>query len=264
MRIGVFDSGVGGLTVVKELFKLVPGVEVFYFADTLNMPYGNKKKEEIIECASRIVKFLTLYSPDLIVSACGTVSSVLVDMDMSNYVIGVIHPSCCAASQVTKNGNIGVIATSFSIESRQYSKCLLGIDKKFRVFSESCPSLAGMIEDGDIRKEDSEIAKYISLHVKFLKKHDIDTLILGCTHYPVFKSLISSIFENVNIIDSGLETAKYVAKVLNDKFHDRILSEISGKNKLKIFVTKKRKNFILNASNIVGFDVSRDIVFVSL
>ena len=264
MRIGIFDSGIGGLTVVKELFKLVPGVEIFYFADTLNMPYGNKKKEEIMECASKIVRFLTLYNPELIISACGTVSSVLDDMHMSNKIIGVINSSCYAASEVTKNGNIGVIATSFSIESRQYSKCLLEIDKKFKVFSESCPSLAGIIEDGDIRKEDSEIVEYMNLHVKSLKEHNIDTLILGCTHYPVFKSLISKIFKGVSIVDSGLETAKYVAEILNDKFRDRVLSEISGKNKLKIFVTQKRENFVLNASNLVGFDVSRDVVFVCL
>ncbi|MBO6126752.1 MAG: glutamate racemase [Clostridia bacterium] len=258
MKIGVFDSGIGGLTFVKELFNLVSNVEVIYFADSLNMPYGNKSREYIINRAEIIIDFLKSKNSELIISACGTVSSVL--PDLQNYkncenIIGVVKSSCLKAAKITKNNNIGVIATELSIKEKYYEKILLDINKNFKVYPKSCPKLAEIIEHNNNNLSNKNL-DYIQSCVLYFAEKNIDTLILGCTHYPVVKKIISQILNNIKIIDSSIETAKFVSKILSKKNNYNFNY---NQKKIEIYTSKLTNEFILNASNILSCDLSENI-----
>ena len=208
--IGVFDSGVGGLTVARELFKSVPYEDIVYFGDVGRTPYGGRSKEIIIEFTRQDVAFLQEHHVKFIVCACNTASSVAleelresVDVPM----IGVIEPGARAAVERTKNGRIGVIGTNATIGSNAYARMIHDIDTKLKVFSLACPLFVPLAEEGYIDKE----ATYLIAKDYLRTMHDvkIDTLVLGCTHYPLLKTVIGEVMGNdVTLIDSGEETAR--------------------------------------------------------
>lgn len=253
MNIGIFDSGIGGLTVVRELFNIVSGCKIIYFADVGHMPYGNKKCEDIIKYTEKIVKFLKSKDVDIIVSACGTVSSLIPSMKENN-IIGVIEPSCISASKSSKNKKIGVIATSLAVKIGEYRRFLNSLDQKFEIFLSSCPNLASIIENSPENQEN--ISNYIELCISPIAEKNIDTLILGCTHYPLVKKVIEDKFPSLNIIDSSLETAKFIRSIINQKKTENL-----DKNRLLIYVSELRKKFIENASHIMNFDCSNIIKY---
>ena len=247
MKIGVFDSGIGGLTFVKELFNLVSNVEVVYFADTLHMPYGNKSKEYIINRAKFIIDFLKSKNSELIVSACGTVSSILPEFQNYENVIGVVKSSCLKASQITKNGNIGIIATELSIKEKYYEKILLNLNKKFNIYQRACPKLAEIIENNN--NLNNQDFSYIKSCVSVFAEKNIDTLILGCTHYPIVKKVIAKILRNIEIIDSSIETAKFVSKILKE----RESADFNyNQKKIDIYASNLTDEFKTNAINILS------------
>ena len=255
----MFDSGIGGLTFVKELFNLISNIEIIYFADSLNMPYGNKSREYIINRAKIIIDFLKSKNAELIIAACGTVSSVLPDLqNYKNYknIIGVVESSCLKASKISKNNNIGIIATELSIKEKYYEKKLLNINKNFNIYSKSCPRLAEIIEHNNNNNNNlnNKNFDYIKSCVLYFAEKNIDTLILGCTHYPVVKKIISQILNNIKIIDSSIETAKFVSKILNKKNNFNY-----NQKKIKIYTSKLTNEFIFNASNILSCDLSKNI-----
>ncbi len=217
--IGVFDSGVGGLTVVKELNRLLPNERIIYFGDTGRVPYGNKSKETIVHYSLQVAYFLMKKKIKMLVVACNTASSVSLPTLKRHFhipVIGVIDPGARAAIENTKLNKVGVIGTLGTVRSNAYKKALRKIKSSVNVFQEPCPLFVHLAEDGWNR---NKIAQMISdEYLKPMKARKVDTLILGCTHYPLLRDVIKrSVGNKVELIDSGRETAKEVQRILEKK-----------------------------------------------
>ncbi len=217
--IGVFDSGVGGLTVVKELNKLLPNEKIVYFGDTGRVPYGNKSKETIIHYSLQVAYFLMKKKIKMLVIACNTASSVSLPTLKRHFhipIIGVIEPGARTAIETTKTGKVGVIGTIGTVRSNSYKKALKRIKADVNVLQDPCPLFVHLAEDGWNK---NKIAQMVSdEYLKKLNGKGIDTLILGCTHYPLLKDVIQkSVGKKVQLIDSGKETAKEVSRILSKK-----------------------------------------------
>jgi len=216
--VGVFDSGVGGLTVVKQIFRKLPGEQVIYFGDTGRFPYGIRSAEVIKSFSRQNVNFLLEQKVKIIVVACNTASAHALDYIKKIFnipMVGVIEPGAKAAAGYTKNGRIGVIGTEGTIESSSYTKALLKINPRLKVFSMACPLFVALAENGYINKE----AAYLIAedYLGFMKQKNIDTLVLGCTHYPPLKNVIRKVMgKHVRLVDSAEETARSVKALLAD------------------------------------------------
>lgn len=240
--MGVFDSGIGGLTVAKSLFEILPNENIIYLGDTARLPYGTKSKETVIKYSIEIAKFLLKKNVKMIVVACNTASSVALPYlrKLSNIpVIGVIKPGCKAAISASDNYRIGVIGTLGTIQSYSYKTQIHKFDRNIEVFSKACSLFVQLAEDGWTENKIAElIAKEYLSDFKELK---IDTLILGCTHYPILRKTISKILgKKIRLIDSGEETAKEVKRLL-EQFHLFNIKKIPGKH--KFYVTDFQKKF---------------------
>ncbi len=217
--IGVFDSGIGGLTVVKELSRLLPDERIIYFGDTARVPYGNKSKETVIHYSLQIAYFLLKKKIKLLVVACNSASSVSLPTLKRHFhipIVGVIEPGAKSAILASSNNSIGVIGTLGTVSSHSYQKALKKVNGKVKVHQQACPLFVPLAEDGWNK---TKIAQDVSNeYLKALPKKGIDTLILGCTHYPLLKEVIqNSVGKKVKLIDSGIETAKEVKKILEKK-----------------------------------------------
>lgn len=218
--IGIFDSGIGGLTVAREIFHCLPAEKIIYFGDTARLPYGTKSQQVITHFTRQIIKFLLEREVKLIVVACNTASALALPALTKRHspvpLIGVIEPGVTAALQKTKNGKIGIIGTEGTIRSKAYEKMILDNGaRKIKVFSQACPLFVPLVEEGWLDKEITSLVaqEYLSR----FKKNGIDTLILGCTHYPLLKRTIDKILgKEVKLIDSGRETAWSVKKFLEE------------------------------------------------
>ncbi|MCK4385293.1 MAG: glutamate racemase [candidate division Zixibacteria bacterium] len=217
--IGIFDSGVGGLTVAKRIFQLLPNEDVIYFGDTARYPYGPRSKEIIKKFSAQNINFLLSQKVKFIVVACNTASALALN-DLEEHqkipMIGVIKPGASASVKATKNGRIGVIGTLGTISSGAYQKAIHKIDPQKKVYSVACPLFVALAEEGYINKE----ATYLIAqgYLEPLIKSKVDTLVLGCTHYPLLKKVISKIMgKEVKLIDSAEKTAMEVKKVLAEK-----------------------------------------------
>lgn len=217
--IGIFDSGLGGLTAVKELINVLPQENIVYFGDTGRVPYGNRSRETIEKYARQDAGFLISKGVKMIIAACGTVSSAAVNLGdyLSVPYTGVVVPTAAAAVNATKNGKIGVIGTSATINSGSYKKEIMKQNCKITVYEQDCPLFVPLVENG-FTSPDDEIVKLIVEHyLAPLREADIDTLILGCTHYPIIAKAISQcVGSRVQLIDSGRETALYAASILKN------------------------------------------------
>ncbi len=214
--IGLFDSGVGGLTVFREIVRLLPNEDVVYFGDVGRYPYGGRSKEIITQFTRQDIAFLLEHDVKFIICACNSASSVALEEVINDYeikLIGVIEPGARAAVNKTKNGRIGVIGTHATIGSNAYAKVIHSQDADLKVFSLACPLFVPLTEEAYIDKE----ATYLIAKDYLQTMHDVgvDTLVLGCTHYPLLKKVISEVMgDSVTLIDSGEETAKEVNKIL--------------------------------------------------
>lgn len=217
--IGVFDSGLGGLSAVRELAKILPNEDIVYFGDTGRVPYGNRSRETIIRYAEQDIAFLLASNVKMIIAACGTVSSVYkYESDKLNIPFtGVLKPTSVNAVKATKNGRIGVIGTTATIKSGSYKKEIKKLNSNIEVIEQDCPLFVPLVENGFIN-QDNEITKLAVKHyLGYLKDIKVDTVILGCTHYPLIKAIIGNFLgEDVKLIDSGRETAKYAATCLTN------------------------------------------------
>jgi glutamate racemase len=203
--IGIFDSGIGGLTVVKSLDSTLASESIIYFGDTARVPYGSKSNETVIEYSIQDANFLLSKNVKLIVVACNTASSVALSALREKFdipVIGMIEPGAKAAINSTQNGKIGVIGTNATITNKAYSKELLKLDNKLNVYEKACPLFVPLAEEG---WTDHKATKLIAEeYLNELKKRNIDTLVLGCTHYPILRNVIQeAIGSEVTLIDSG-------------------------------------------------------------
>ncbi len=215
--IGILDSGVGGLTVVKEIFRQLPKEEVIYFGDTARCPYGPRSTEEVRKFTIEICNFLMRFDVKMIVIACNTATAAALE-DIKKMVdipvIGVIHPGSLAAIKNTKTGRIGVIGTEGTIKSRKYVDTLKGINPDLWIESHACPTLVPLVESGI--EDEQRIRQEVKLALEPIVDKEIDSLILGCTHYPLISDYIQEVMgEQVSILSSAEETAREVSSILH-------------------------------------------------
>jgi len=241
--IGIFDSGVGGLTVFSEVEKALPREEIVYFGDTARVPYGTKSRETITKFSVENVEFLMKHDVKLVLVACNTASSLSLDFLKRCFrvpIIGVIEPGARNAVNTTRNNRIGVVGTNATIFSRAYEKAVKKINSRMAVYSQSCPLFVPLVEEGWINERVTyEVA---SVYLKGLKSKGVDTLILGCTHYPLLKDVIKKFMGGkVLLTDSAREVAKEAGSILDAS---GLLNENSGKKKHKFFVSDEPGPFI--------------------
>lgn len=214
--IGIFDSGVGGLTVARAVMKQIPGYDIVYFGDTAHTPYGTKSSETVIGYTINNIEFLLSQGAELIVIACNTASSVVTAPVLERFsvpIFEVITPAVELAVQASKNLNFGIIGTRATITSGIYEKKIIENQPRARVYSVACPLLVPLVEEGWLNK--AETAMIIKKYLQPLKTRQIDTLILGCTHYPLLKKVIQrKIGRRVQLIDSSLSVSNSVKAFL--------------------------------------------------
>ncbi len=215
--LGVFDSGIGGLTVVKALKKILPHEDIIYFGDTARVPYGNKSAATITQFAMQNTKFLIDRNVKMIIVACNSVSSVCLNDLMKQFdlpIIGVIEPGAKAAVRTTKNKRIGVIGTRATILSGAYERAIKKLSKEIEIVAKATPLFVPLAEEGWVNNPISyQVAK---TYLATMIEEKTDTLLLGCTHYPLLKTIINKVFRNrVKIVDASLETALAAKEILN-------------------------------------------------
>lgn len=216
--IGIFDSGIGGLTVLKEIRRETPHEDVVYFGDTARVPYGTKSKETITRFSIENVRFLKGFDVKAVVVACNTASSLSLEVLKEKFpeipVVGVIEPGASAALLATRSGRVGVIGTRATIASGAYETCLKRLEPTLQVYSQSCPLFVPFVEEGWLDGE--AVMKVARTYLEPLKNFGIDTLILGCTHYPLLEAAIRAIFgDEVVLVSSAEETARQVKALLS-------------------------------------------------
>ena len=216
--IGVFDSGLGGLTAVRQLRRLLPSEHIIYFGDTARVPYGNRSREILLKYARQDVAFLRRFDPKAVVIACGTVSSnCLKELQKENAIpiVGVVEPAVEQAVQATKNGRVGLIATRASVSSGAYQRLFRRLAPGAEVFSRACPLFVPLVEEGRFQPGDPVIETVAREYLQELREKEIDTLVLGCTHYPLLTEVISGIMgEKVTLVDAGGAAARAVSRWL--------------------------------------------------
>ncbi len=214
--IGIFDSGIGGLTVLKEVIKTLPGEDTLYLGDTARLPYGTKSEETVIKYSVENTRFLLKYDIRLLVVACNTASAVSLQVLRKQFsipIIGVIEAGARAASRATKNGKVGIIGTETTVSSSAYTKAIREVNADIDTVGQSCPLFVPLVEEGWI--DDAVTMAVAERYLGALKNKGIDTLVLGCTHYPLLKGIIQKVMgDSVRLIDSAEETASEVKDVL--------------------------------------------------
>lgn len=249
--IGVFDSGIGGLTVVKEIIKCLPGDDIVYFGDTARVPYGNKSLQTVIKFSIENTLFLLQFKVKLIVVACNTSSSYSISILKNNFkvpVIGVINPGAEEATKITKNGRIGVIGTTATVQSGSYEREIKKINPRLKVFSQACPLFVPLVEEGWLREKVTyEVARK---YLRPLRDKEADTLILGCTHYPLLKDVIKEVMgRGVTLIDSAKQVAAHAKEVLS---WEGMISSAKRKARYKFFVSDESRKFTETAQGFLG------------
>ncbi|OUQ21229.1 glutamate racemase [Flavonifractor sp. An135] len=218
--IGVFDSGLGGLTAVRELKRLLPGEDIVYFGDTGRVPYGSRSKDTIIKYAQQDVAFLRTFDLKAIMIACGTVSTTALDLLSAENpipILGVVEPAAVAAAGSTRNGKIGLIATQASIRSGAYERYIARENPEAQVFAKACPLFVPLVENGRIHRGDVVIETVVAEYLTPLKEAGVDTLVLGCTHYPLLGEVIGDFMgPDVALISAGGEGARAVGRRLTE------------------------------------------------
>lgn len=252
--IGIFDSGVGGLTVVSEVEKILPKEEIVYFGDTARVPYGTKSKETVTKFSVENVEFLMQHDVKLVIVACNTVSSLSLDFLKRCFrvpILGVIEPGAKGAASSTRNNRIGVIGTQATISSGAYTKAIKKINPRTTLFTQSCPLFVPLVEEGWL---DQGVTREVaSIYLKNLKKKDIDTLILGCTHYPLLKNIIAKTMgAGVMLIDSAKEVAKGAKEILDA---GGLLNSSSISKKHKFFVSDEPDKFVRLGKRFLGKNI---------
>lgn len=258
--IGVFDSGLGGLTVVKELCSSLPGENIVYFGDTGRVPYGNRSRDTIKRYAVEDENFLLRQDVKLIVAACGTVSSVAADtaVDLPIPFFEVVSHACEQAVKATKNGKIGVIGTAATINSGKHKEHIKKLMPEASVISGSCPLFVPLVEEGWYSDNDVVVAETVKRYLEPIRNAGVDTLILGCTHYPILSDAIAKVMgQGVTLINMGVATAKSVGKFLAE--NNMLNSQNSG-GATKFFVTDKAESFRKQASILLGADMDDSAV----
>lgn len=215
--IGIFDSGVGGLTVVRALMEMAPQENFIYFGDTAHVPYGNKTKHQLMQYAREIISYLLKQDVKAIIIACGTHSSITLPLLAGNYsipILGVVKAAAACAIKTTRNGKIGIAATQATVNSLAYTREIKKLNPDCQVYEVACPQFVPLVESGKLEDEEALLA--VAEYLNPLLDLEIDSLVLGCTHYPFLSNLISRFMgPNVEIIDPSYNTVEEVLEILN-------------------------------------------------
>ncbi|OJU18612.1 MAG: glutamate racemase [Clostridiales bacterium 43-6] len=253
--IGVFDSGLGGLTVVDELIRILPGEDIIYFGDTGRVPYGTRSRETIERYARQDEGFLLSKNVKLIIAACGTVSSVAPhtgDMLPVPFV-EVVKPAAKEAAGVTKTGKIGVIGTTATILSGAYTRELLAINPSLEIFSKDCPLFVPLVEAGWVDRDDEVTRLTVRRYLAAIKQENVDTLILGCTHYPLIADIIGDELEGkVHLVSSGKAAAQAAAEVI---VHKGITADRQQEGQYEFYVSDRPEGFSALANLFLKKDI---------
>ncbi len=260
--IGVFDSGVGGLTCLEELRKLLPNEDIVYLGDTARVPYGTKSRETIACYARQDIAFLEKFDVKMILIACGTVSSVLMtenlfDGSRTELYSGVIYPAVKSAYAQTKNRRIGVIGTPATIRSGCYGRALRELCPDIKVVGKACPLFVPLVENGYTNVDNKVTRLVAEEYLDVMKKENVDTLIMGCTHYPLLKDIFADILgDRVSLISPGAEAARFAAKELMKR---DLLNDREGEGSCKLFCTDSEELFSENVTAFLGNEVTAEI-----
>ena len=255
--IGVFDSGVGGLTVAREIMRQLPNERIVYFGDTARVPYGNKSKETVMKYSRQIVHFLMTQQVKAIVVACNTASAYALDElehEVDIPIIGVVRPGARAAMEATKNGKIGVIGTEATISSGIYNRYIEKNDRSVKIIGKACPLFVPLVEEG--LWEDPVTDEIARRYLAELIDRDIDTLILGCTHYPMIRSTVGRIMgRQVTLVNPAYETARELKEMLLEKGLESEHRPGRGTELYRFFVSDAADKFQRFANSILTYGI---------
>ena len=258
--IGVFDSGLGGLTAVRSLRQILPEENLIYFGDTARVPYGGRARETLLKYARQDVRFLRSFDLKAIVVACGTISTTaLPSLQAENDlpIIGVVEPTCRRAVSVTNNKKVGIIATLASIRSGAYEETIRGLDPEVQVFGKACPLLAPLVENGRIHRGDVVIETMTREYLEPVLEAGIDTLILGCTHYPLLTDVIAEICgPGVELVSAGEEAAFELKRKLKA---DGLRADETRQGEPEFYVSDRAEDFERMASLFLQEDLRRTV-----
>ncbi len=254
--VGVFDSGVGGLTVAREIARQLPNENIVYFGDTARVPYGSKSQNTIIRFSEQIIRFLKTKQVKAIVIACNTASALALDAVRDEFgipIIGVVIPGARAAVEATKNRKIGVVGTDATVQSGMYTKIIQGMAPDVTVIEKACPLFVPLVEEGF--KEHVVTQEVIEYYLESMRSTDIDAMILGCTHYPLLRSKIREYMgEEIQIVNPAYETAMDLKRILHeqDMENDGATEEHS---RYSFYVSDAAEKFRRFANTVMPFDV---------
>ena len=255
--IGVFDSGVGGLTVVREIMRQIPNERIVYFGDTARVPYGNKSRETVTRYSRQIVRFLQSHQIKTIVVACNTASAYALDeieKEVDIPMIGVVKPGAKTATEVTRNGKIGVIGTAATIDSKLYSRYIKELNSDATIYGKACPLFVPLVEEG--LWQDPVTDEIAGRYLSELIDIGIDTLILGCTHYPLIRSTIARIMgEGVTLVNPAYETARELKEMLEEKDLLNDKKPALGENQYQFYVSDTAEKFKNFANSIIKYGI---------
>lgn len=256
--IGVFDSGVGGLTVAREIMRQIPNERIVYFGDTARVPYGSKSKDNIIKFSRQIIRFLQTENVKAIVIACNTASALALDEMQQEFdlpILGVVKPGAKVAVETTVNKRIGLIGTEANIRSGVYTRYIKSLDDEAKVFEKACPLFVPLVEEGWLH--DDITLQVASRYLEELKEKDIDALIMGCTHYPLIRSTIRKVMgDKVNLVNPAYETAIELKNLLE---RDNLANKCdvdSPSSMYRFYVSDAEEKFKLFANSILPFDIT--------
>ncbi len=253
--IGVFDSGVGGLTVVSEIMRQLPGENLVYFGDTARVPYGSKSKNTVLKYSKQIVRFLKTKNVKAIVIACNTASALALDeiaAELEIPVIGVVKPGAKMAVETTKSGNVGVIGTESTIKSGIYNDYIRELNADVTVVSKPCPLFVPLVEEGLL--EDRVTDDIVGRYLRVMKEYKVDALVLGCTHYPLISNAIERFMgKKVNLVNPAFETAKSLKDMLTEQ---KMLNTSKAKPSYEYYVSDGVDKFISFADNVLPYHVT--------
>lgn len=255
--IGVFDSGVGGLTVAREIMRQLPNEKIVYFGDTARVPYGSKSKETVTRFSRQIVRFLQTKEVKTIVVACNTASAYALDeieKELDIPMIGVVKPAVKVAAEATRNGKIGVIATQATVSSHVYSSYLRDVNAQMEVTGKACPLFCPLVEEGLL--EDPVTDEIARRYLLELMDINIDTLILGCTHYPLIRDTIARIVgDGVTLVNPAYETARELKEMLAQKDLLTDATPDLGTDRYQFYVSDGAEKFKTFANSIIKYGI---------
>lgn len=263
--IGVFDSGLGGLTALRELERRMPNEDLIYFGDTGRVPYGGRSRDTILRYARQDVAFLRTFDLKAIVIACGTVSSTALtelSAEQDIPIFGVVGPTALKAAQITRNNKIGLIATKATVRTGAYERIMRHANPMAETFSLACPLFVPLVENGRTQPGDIVIEKVVEDYLTPIRAAGVDTLVLGCTHYPLLTEVIQNFMgPEVQLLDSGAEVVRQVRERLHASGHQ---AEEGRRGTYRWFVSDTTESFSELASRFLGRSVTEPVGQVAI